>query len=200
MSFVNLEELKPWDRNPRDIDPADLKRLCMKIERYGQIVPLIVTADGTVIGGNMRYRAMTEMGWEEAWVSVVEAETDEDKLRYALSDNDHVGRYVQERVTGLLAATPIDQGLFRFSAGRSADLQGFLSLHSPPSARQQPEAGQEPSEPSAGQEPAYIFRIVLSYLDEDFKRTFDGLAGVISRNGLTNNTEAVKHLLEKHCV
>jgi hypothetical protein len=68
----------------------------------GQYKPLLITSDGEVLGGNMRLRAYKDLGMTEAWVSVVEPKTEAEKLEYALSDNDRVGYYEDDKLAELL--------------------------------------------------------------------------------------------------
>ena len=86
-----IEKLRNWDRNPRTITPEAFKRLVEQIKELGEYKPLLVTEDGEVIGGNMRLRAYKEMGYKECWVSILNPKSEEEKLKYALSDNDQVG-------------------------------------------------------------------------------------------------------------
>lgn len=104
--YRKLSTLKNWERNPRSIKEKDFKRLVKQIEHLGEYKPLIITEDGTVLGGNMRLRAYTQLGWEKVWVSVVEADTEEDKLRYALSDNDRAGFYNEDDLANFTGEFP----------------------------------------------------------------------------------------------
>ena len=89
----DITTLKNWDKNPRTIVKKDFERLKKQIQKLGEYKPLLITKDGTVLGGNMRLKAYQELGIKEVWVSVVEADTEEKKIEYALSDNDRAGKY-----------------------------------------------------------------------------------------------------------
>lgn len=104
--YRKLSELKGWDKNPRSIKEKDYKRLLKQIEELGEFKPLIIIEDGTVLGGNMRLKAYNELGWDKAWVSVVDADTEEDKLRYALADNDRAGFYDEDLLANLTGEFP----------------------------------------------------------------------------------------------
>jgi len=77
-----------------------------QIQELGQYKPLIITPDNEVIGGNMRLRAYRALGTEEVWVSVVDPKDDNEKLKYALSDNDRAGYYDDDLVANLSSAYP----------------------------------------------------------------------------------------------
>jgi|SRR3990167_3352499 len=105
-TYTPLSELKPWEKNPRGIKKDDFERLKRQITQLGQYKPLIVTDDGTVLGGNMRLRAYQELGIEEIWVSVVEAKTEQRKAEIALSDNDRAGYYDADMLANFLPTIP----------------------------------------------------------------------------------------------
>lgn len=71
---VKRTTLELWNRNPRSIKTERFNELKERLNRQGQIKPLLVAKDGkTVIGGNMRLRAMEELGINDVWVSQTEA-------------------------------------------------------------------------------------------------------------------------------
>ena len=104
--YRKLSALKNWDKNPRSIKDKDYERLKTQIRDLGQYKPLLITEDGTVLGGNMRLRAYKELGIEDIWVSVVDAPTEEKKLEYALSDNDRAGYYDEDLLANLIPDYP----------------------------------------------------------------------------------------------
>jgi ParB family chromosome partitioning protein len=130
-TFARLIDLSYWEKNPRRILPKDLERVKKQLVELGQYKPLICTNAGIVIGGNSRYKAMLKLGWEKAWVSVVEADDDAVKTKYALSDNDAAGRYIEEEVLDLskLIADKVDLSLFNVDFGKSINLENLLDKH-----------------------------------------------------------------------
>lgn len=106
MDTYPIDKLHNWEQNPRTISKEGFERLKKQITKLGQYKPLLITKDGTVLGGNMRLKAYQELGIKEAWVSVVDADTEEKKIEYALSDNDRVGRYDDDQLANLLGSYP----------------------------------------------------------------------------------------------
>lgn len=104
--FRKTHELKLWEANPRNIKPKDFERLKKQIQELGQYKPLLITEDGTVIGGNMRLRAYMDLGIEDVWVSVVNPKDKDQMLAYALSDNDRAGYYDDDLLANLSSAYP----------------------------------------------------------------------------------------------
>lgn len=127
-----ISRLRNWDKNPRAISPSDFERLKAQVSKFGQYKPLLVTADGEVLGGNMRLRAFVEMGVTEVWVSVIDPKNDKEKLEYALSDNDRAGYYQDQELAELIAGQPdIDQSLFHVDVGHSIALHEVLTRFGP---------------------------------------------------------------------
>jgi hypothetical protein len=103
--FWDIEKLHTWDKNPRDITQEGLERLKKQIKRFGQYKPLLITETGEVIGGNMRLKAMKELGLTQIWVSIVKPKNESEKLEYSLSDNDRAGYYVDTMLADLAKET-----------------------------------------------------------------------------------------------
>ena len=101
-----IETLKEWDKNPRSLSKEGFERLKKQIQKLGVYKPLLITKDGTVLGGNMRLKALQDLGYKDIWVSVVEADTEEKKIEYALSDNDRVGKYEGDQLANLIGNFP----------------------------------------------------------------------------------------------
>jgi hypothetical protein len=55
---VDVSKLKGYKNNPRDITESNLELLKESVETYGQVVPLVVNQDYTVLGGNQRIKIM----------------------------------------------------------------------------------------------------------------------------------------------
>lgn len=56
--LTSIRNLTPWEKNPRDITPKRFEDLKLSIVDHGQFKPLLATKNGTMVGGNMRYRAL----------------------------------------------------------------------------------------------------------------------------------------------
>ncbi len=107
---VPTDSLTLWDKNPRSIKKERFNELKERLKRQGQIKPLLVARDGrTVIGGNMRLRAMKDLGIEEVWISQTDAETDKEIFDLALTDNEEFGYYEKEQLVELASSVGISQ-------------------------------------------------------------------------------------------
>src|SRR5581483_8163657 len=93
IKLVEIKILKEYEKNPRNITEEGMDRLKKQIQKLGQYKPLIVTPDGIILGGNMRYKALKELGIEKVWVSIVKPKDENQMLEYSFSDNDRAGFY-----------------------------------------------------------------------------------------------------------
>lgn len=63
--------------------------------------PIIVDANGIILGGNMRYKALLHLGYKEVpdeWVKRADDLTEEERRRFIISDNVGFGEWEWETV------------------------------------------------------------------------------------------------------
>lgn len=105
MNTIKLSSIKPNPDNPRVIRDEQFHKLVDNIKRYPHFLDKrgIVHADGVILGGNMRYRAIQDAlqdeQWREAigitrkgeipatWVQDASAWSDEDRQAFIILDN-----------------------------------------------------------------------------------------------------------------
>ena len=131
-----IESVIPWDKNPRGIKTKDYDRLKKQITKLGVYKPLIAfKEDGKyiVLGGNMRIRALKEMGLKEVDISVVDPKTEAQKIEFALSDNDRVGFYEEDKLAELVYPhiKDIELGDFKVDLGEALDLKQVVERYGP---------------------------------------------------------------------
>lgn len=102
-----LSELQPNNgqidglpANPRTITADKLERLKRDIEQYPELLELrgllVYPYEGkyVIIGGNMRYAALTQLGYRQAPCVIIPADTSADRLRaYTILDNAPFGQW-----------------------------------------------------------------------------------------------------------
>jgi len=94
---VKLSEIKPNPNNPRQITAEAIQRLAESIERdpeFMELRPIIIDADGIIVAGNQRYRAIKQLGKKEIpdeWVRQADTLTEEQRRRFILVDNSIPG-------------------------------------------------------------------------------------------------------------
>lgn len=81
-----LEELKPYENNPRKNEGA-VEKVAESIRQFGFKVPIVISADGTIVTGHTRYKAATELGLNEVPCIIADDLTDEQIKAFRLADN-----------------------------------------------------------------------------------------------------------------
>jgi len=90
---MKMTKIKPNPNNPRKIDSAALQKLKDSVEQFPKMMklrPIVIDQDGMILGGNMRYLALKEMGWKEIpdeWVKIADELTPDEKRRFIVADN-----------------------------------------------------------------------------------------------------------------
>jgi ParB-like chromosome segregation protein Spo0J len=92
---VPLSKLTPAPWNPRLIKDNRFKALCKSMENDPEFVelrPVLATKDGTIYGGNMRYRAAEHLGWNDVPAVLSDIPEQLAKER-AVKDNGNFGEW-----------------------------------------------------------------------------------------------------------
>lgn len=84
--YKKLEDLKPYENNPRYNDEA-VQYVAKSIEDFGFKVPLVISKDNTIVAGHTRYKASLELGLKEV-PCIIADDLDEEQLKaFRLVDN-----------------------------------------------------------------------------------------------------------------
>ena len=99
----NMGQIEGLPSNPRILDEKSMRFLMKSIQDNPEMLnlrELLVyehKGEYVIIGGNMRYRAMRELGYETAPCKVIPADTTIEALRaYTIKDNVAYGEWNQE--------------------------------------------------------------------------------------------------------
>ena len=96
---MKLSEIKVNKSNPRIIKDDKFKKLIKSLEDFPKMMefrPIVVNDDGMILGGNMRYRALLDLGYKEVpdnWVKKASDLTDDEKRRFIIVDNLSFGEH-----------------------------------------------------------------------------------------------------------
>lgn len=82
----NIEDVKPYENNPRKNDEA-VEKVANSIKEFGWQQPIVVDKDGIVIVGHTRLKAAQMLDLEEVPVHVASDLTDDQAKAYRLADN-----------------------------------------------------------------------------------------------------------------
>lgn len=84
-----MKDLRPAEYNPRKAltpEDAEYQKIKKSIETFGYVDPIIINKDGTIIGGHQRYTVLSDLGWTEVEVVVLDlTKEDEKALNIALN-------------------------------------------------------------------------------------------------------------------
>lgn len=82
----NLNELTPYENNPRDNDEA-VQYVAASIREFGFKVPIVIDKDGVIVAGHTRYKAAQELGLETVPCIVADDLSPEQVRAFRLADN-----------------------------------------------------------------------------------------------------------------
>ena len=84
--YVDIKQLKPWDKNPRKNDHAVIE-VKQSIQRFGFSAPIIARkSDNVIIAGHTRWKAAKEIGLKEVPVRFMDLDVVDSQL-LAIADN-----------------------------------------------------------------------------------------------------------------
>lgn len=83
---VSIDEIKPYENNPRDNDNA-VEGVAKSIKAYGWQQPIVVDKDNVIIVGHTRYRAAQKLGMKTVPVLVADKLNEQQVKAYRLADN-----------------------------------------------------------------------------------------------------------------
>jgi ParB-like chromosome segregation protein Spo0J len=101
VKLVKIGSVKGNSRNPRFIRDEKFKKLVASLVEFPEMAtlrPLVVDENMTVLGGNMRLKAMQELKWKEVPIVVAEGLTDAQKDEFVIKDNVGFGDWNWEQL------------------------------------------------------------------------------------------------------
>ena len=96
---MKLKDIKPNPNNPRVLRDDKFQKLKQSITEFPKMLslrPMVIDENNVVLGGNMRLRALQELGFtdvKEAWVKRSSDLTEEEKKRFIIADNVAFGEW-----------------------------------------------------------------------------------------------------------
>jgi len=96
---MKLKDIKPNPNNPRVLRDDKFQKLKQSITEFPKMLslrPMVIDENNVVLGGNMRLRALQELGFndiDEAWVKRSSDLTEEEKKRFIIADNVAFGSW-----------------------------------------------------------------------------------------------------------
>ena len=96
---MKIKDIKPNPNNPRVLRDEKFQKLKQSITEFPKMLslrPMVIDENNVVLGGNMRLRALQELGFtdiDEAWVKRSSDLTEEEKKRFIIADNVAFGEW-----------------------------------------------------------------------------------------------------------
>lgn len=122
-----LEEIHPYEKNPRKNDEA-VRFVAESIKEFGFKVPIVIDSAGVIVAGHTRWKAAKELGLESVPCIVADDLTEEQIRAFRLADNK-----VSEKagwdfalLEEELQILDFDMDAFGFSDHEEVDISGFF--------------------------------------------------------------------------
>ena len=104
-AVVYLNQLRPNAWNPNRMNDEMYRKELASIKKFGYVNPILVReqgADYEIIDGEHRWRALNQLGYEEAEVTVIEGLADEEAKQLTIVLNETRGKADPKRLGELL--------------------------------------------------------------------------------------------------
>lgn len=190
-----LQELRPYEKNPRKNDAA-VDFVANSIKEFGFKVPIVIDKDGVIVCGHTRYKAAKKLQLAEVPCICADDLTDEQIKAYRLADNKvgEASEWDEDLLAEALASLPdFDMSDFGFDA--LDDMEPLDSLEEPD------EDFEVPQETKVKEGDLYQLgehRLMCgdSSSSEDFRVL---MGGVFSRYGIHRPSVWCRNRLQKCC-
>jgi hypothetical protein len=96
---MKLSEIKSNPNNPRVIKDHKFEKLKKSISEFPKMMelrPMVINEDNIVLGGNMRLKALKDLGYKEVpeeWVKRASDLTEDETRRFIIADNVGFGEH-----------------------------------------------------------------------------------------------------------
>lgn len=124
---VSLQDLKPYENNPRINDNA-VDSVMNSIKEFGFKVPVVITKDNVIVAGHTRYKASKKLGLEKVPCIVADDLTEEQIKAFRLADNkvSELAEWDFKKLEIELSSIALDMSLFNFDM---AELSTEIDKH-----------------------------------------------------------------------
>lgn len=112
---VSIEEIKPYENNPRNNDDA-VDAVATSIKEFGFKVPIVIDVNNVIVTGHTRYKAAKQLGFEKVPCIKADDLTDQQIKAFRLADNKvgEIATWDMERLNIELGDIDIDMSEFGF--------------------------------------------------------------------------------------
>jgi len=96
IKLIDTNAIRPNPDNPRQIDVLQFDKLKKSLQEFPDMLllkPLILDKDNVVLGGNMRLKALQELGIKKVPVIYADSFTEDQKKEFMIKDNIGYGKW-----------------------------------------------------------------------------------------------------------
>src|SRR3990167_1177826 len=115
--IVPLSKVKLNPKNPRFIKDEAFTKLCNSLKEFPEMLnlrPVVCDEDGTILGGNMRFRAAKEIGLKEIPVLFAMNLTEDQKAEFVIKDNVSGGAWDWDMLANEWDQVKLEEGGIEF--------------------------------------------------------------------------------------
>ena len=130
--WVDVDSIKPWGKNPKRLEEADIQRMVRSIERFGWADVIVAReADGEIISGHLRHAAAKHMGMAQVPVRYLPIDSAEaHALAVAVTKHEELRTF--DESLGALLAEMDAEGIDLDGLGWSEDEIGYILANQGP--------------------------------------------------------------------
>ena len=184
---IAINKLKPNPNNPRTINKSKFERLKKSITEFPKMLelrPLVVDEEFIVLGGNMRLKALKELGIKETFYIQENELTPKEKNQFIIKDNASFGDWDWDSLA---------------NEWNNKDLLEWgIDVWQP----EEEEEKEIEKDSFADQIDTYINaqvkQIVLYYNNEEYELALRNLENIRTKESLDDNTQVFNFLIEKY--
>lgn len=122
MVYKKIEEISPYENNPRNNDEA-VDAVAESIQEFGFKIPIVISGDNVVVAGHTRIKAAKKLGMKEVPCIVADNLNEEQIRAFRLADNKsaEIATWDEEKLEQELAQIMnIDMSVFGFDGEDTA--------------------------------------------------------------------------------
>lgn len=120
-----VTDLRPDPDNVRTHSPRNLESIRESLTRFGQVKPIVLSADGQVAAGNGTLEAARQLGWESVWVVTFDGSVEEARA-YAIADNRTAELASWDHEALLESLTTLDADLLASTGFTTTDMDDLV--------------------------------------------------------------------------
>lgn len=87
--YLRLEELTPYDGNPRTHSEKQVRGIASSIKSFGMLNPVIISEDNIIIAGHGRYLALKQLGYKKIPCIYAKHLSERQTRAFRIADNKH---------------------------------------------------------------------------------------------------------------